>query len=239
MTCQNCGAEIPEGQTLCANCRAATQPQPQAAAPPATPETPPGPGVPQPPTQQPAYPEPQQPGQPPVYPPYPYPPTQYGWPYPPPRRAGKPVLLIIIIVFTFVGAASALMQAAVGQPGFVFGIMLTGPAGRLFYLIYGLVTAAIAVGLIFMSRWGWWAAIVECLFSALNSLLAIPRMDVMLDQALQQHPFPPPPEMMPVMQGAMAIGMIFGALLQVAIIAYLVWKRDLFGIDVQPPSATP
>jgi hypothetical protein len=109
----------------------------------------------------------------------------------------------------------------------------------MFYLLYAIVMAAIGVGLILMSKWGWWAAIAGCLFSTLNALLTIPHIDVIMDQALQQHPFPPAPEMMPIMEGGMAVAMVFGALLQVAIIAYLVWKRDLFGIDVPPASATP
>jgi drug/metabolite transporter (DMT)-like permease len=142
--------------------------------------------------------------------------------------------VIIIAVFTFIGAFGSLIQAVGGQPNVLFGIVVTGMASRLLALIVGIVQVAVGVGLVLMSRWGWWLAIILCLLGALGSFTAIPNGDVLIDIVMQNNPAPPPPEMMPLMQASFAVAMVFSALLQVAVIGYLLWRRDLFGIDVEP-----
>ncbi|MGD8237955.1 MAG: hypothetical protein PVH68_05350 [Armatimonadota bacterium] len=152
------------------------------------------------------------------------------------------MILIIIIILTFLGALGSLMQAVLGQPVPFCGTVATGAAARLVGLVWGLVAAAVGVGLLLMTRWGWWLAIIECAASALTGVLSIPHMDALVSAAMQNQPFPPTPDMMDMMEGIthaiMAMTMIFSILLQFAIVGYLVWKRDLFGIDVEPESAT-
>jgi hypothetical protein len=150
------------------------------------------------------------------------------------------VVVIIIAILTFVGALGCLLQTAAGQPAPFFGFVATGAAARLIALGWGLVAIAVGVGLLLMSRWGWWLAIIESALSLLTSLLALPNIHTIVSTTLQRQPFPAPPDMdfMPMMEGMMtaivAASMILGALLQIAIIAYLIWKRELFGIDVEP-----
>jgi len=150
------------------------------------------------------------------------------------------VVLIVIIVLTFVGVMGALMQVAMGQPSPFFGIMLSGGAARLASLFWAVLGIGVGVGLILMSRWGWWLAISQGVLSLLTGVLAIPHMDAVTRAAMQNQSASMPPEMMAMMESIMpammGVIMVFSMLFQLAIVAYLVWKRELFGIDVESPS---
>jgi hypothetical protein len=148
------------------------------------------------------------------------------------------VVVIIIAILLFIGAFFCLIQAAMGQPSMLFGTMVVGAAGRLLSLFWGFLAAAVGLGLILMTRWGWWLAMGQSLFSVLSALVGIPKIDELVNTLMQAQTLPPdaPPEIMEMSMAMAKVcatgGIIFGTLLQIAIVAYLIWKRDLFGIDV-------
>ncbi|MFQ6134047.1 MAG: zinc ribbon domain-containing protein [Armatimonadota bacterium] len=202
MTCQRCGAQIPEGVAACPNCRAPLAAATQPAAPVPVPQAPPPPA-----------------------------------PQPGGRR--KPVLLVIIIALFFVGAFTELISAGSGDPYFLFGKAIKPPAGLLAHLLDAAAAVAAAIGLLLMSRWGWSLGIVLALFYALSCLAGAANPAPLMDLLMRDSEFAVPAELGAMMQGFMVVILVVIAALSLAITAYLIWQRELFGIGVQQPTLGP
>ncbi len=153
-----------------------------------------------------------------------------------PTGTRKPALLIVIIVLAFLYASSELLSLATGDAYLIFTALVTGPLARLLHAIETAVVVASAVGLILMARWGWWLAVVSGAFLAVSAMVSLTKVSEFFDAALAEVPLPPVPEIKTAIVVSGTALWVVLCLLMLAAVAYLVWKRHLFGIGVETPS---
>jgi hypothetical protein len=155
---------------------------------------------------------------------------------PPPRRPGRvPAVIIVVAILLFASVPSMLMIPFMHFPAFFLGKVLYGRAGELFYFAYLAINLTLGISLLRLKQWSLPATIAVYAFGVLNSLpMFLPGIRSayfatvfsampMVGMPPGMAPFPPQ-----VMSSIVDFGLVFGALLSLALIVLMVRARPAF-----------
>ena len=147
---------------------------------------------------------------------------------------GRPLSISIIGWLLIVGGVSSAGMAMVPFPGMLLGMVLTGWAGRTYYLAYTVVSVSVGVGLLRLRPLSRIAAIVIFAQGILNGvlLLVLPGMEQRIAEMYAAFPG------LEVPAGTWATatpGLLFGLVFSAVPIWFLVTRRAAFEPAAPPP----